>query len=200
MKNRGHCSDFSFYIITDLWSMKASDICAKLVKYFESLHDGDLTLIGLQPKMCPAGIWTVGYGRALRDAKGNFLSGIENKAKAYAMYPNLSVADAERMLSEDLAEFSVKVEKVLARFGVKLSQYQFDAVVSLCYNCGTGALVDNKTGMPLSVLRAILNHNIGIEAAFSLWNKSNKKTLPGLVKRRKVEAYLYVNGKLNFAA
>ena len=37
-----------------------------LVKSFEGIHDGDLTVIGLQPKMCPAGIWTVGYGRALR--------------------------------------------------------------------------------------------------------------------------------------
>ena len=31
-----------------------------LIKEFESLHDGDLKQVGLQPKMCPAGIWTEG--------------------------------------------------------------------------------------------------------------------------------------------
>lgn len=30
-----------------------------LIKEFESLHDGDLSVIGLQPKQCPAGIWTI---------------------------------------------------------------------------------------------------------------------------------------------
>ena len=38
--------------------MKTSQKGINLIKYFESLHDGDLTEIGLQPKMCPAGIWT----------------------------------------------------------------------------------------------------------------------------------------------
>ena len=36
-----------------------------IVTYYESLHDGDLKMIGLQPKMCPVGIWTEGYGSAI---------------------------------------------------------------------------------------------------------------------------------------
>ena len=64
--------------------MKTSQKGINLIKYFESLHDGDLTEIGLQPKMCPAGIWTEGYGHAIRDLKGQFFKGKDNKLKAYA--------------------------------------------------------------------------------------------------------------------
>ena len=38
--------------------MKTSQIGISLIKHFEGLHDGDLKKIGLQPKKCPAGIWT----------------------------------------------------------------------------------------------------------------------------------------------
>ena len=38
--------------------MKTSQIGIDLIKHFEGLHDGDLKKIGLQPKKCPAGIWT----------------------------------------------------------------------------------------------------------------------------------------------
>ena len=40
-----------------------------LIKKWESLHDGNLKLIGLQPKMCPAGYWTEGYGNVIKDKK-----------------------------------------------------------------------------------------------------------------------------------
>jgi lysozyme len=50
--------------------MKTSNVGIQLIQEFESLHDGDLTMIGLQPKMDPIGIWTEGYGHAMRDSKG----------------------------------------------------------------------------------------------------------------------------------
>ena len=55
--------------------MKTSQVGINLIKHFEGLHDGDLKEIGLQPKKCPAGIWTQGYGSAMRDKNGNFLKG-----------------------------------------------------------------------------------------------------------------------------
>jgi lysozyme len=39
--------------------MKTSNVGIQLIQEFESLHDGDLTMIGLQPKMDPVGIWTM---------------------------------------------------------------------------------------------------------------------------------------------
>jgi hypothetical protein len=50
-------------------TMKTSNVGIQLIQEFESLHDGDLTMIGLQPKMDPIGIWTEGYGHAMRDSK-----------------------------------------------------------------------------------------------------------------------------------
>jgi len=37
-----------------------NDNLIKLIVRYESLHDGDLKQIGLQPKMDPIGIWTEG--------------------------------------------------------------------------------------------------------------------------------------------
>ena len=55
----------------------------EIVKHYESLHDGDLKKIGLQPKLCPAGIWTQGYGRAMRKKNGSFMTS-KNTTKAQA--------------------------------------------------------------------------------------------------------------------
>ena len=59
--------------------MKTSVNGLNLIKEFESLHDGDLSIIGLQPKMCPAQVWTEGYGRAMRNKSGVFLKGTKDK-------------------------------------------------------------------------------------------------------------------------
>ena len=63
--------------------MKTNQEGINLIKHFESLHDGDLKQIGLQPKMDPIGIWTEGYGRAMRDDKGNFIKGSAKIELAY---------------------------------------------------------------------------------------------------------------------
>ena len=54
--------------------MKTSERGIQLIKFFESLHDGDLSKIGLQPKLCPADVVTIGYGHAVKDKNGNFLN------------------------------------------------------------------------------------------------------------------------------
>ena len=92
--------------------MSISEQGLALIKHFETLHDGDLSTIGLQPKMCPAGVWTVGYGRALLGADGKFLKGKEGKTEAYRQYPNLSENQAEQMLREDTAVYGKRVLKV----------------------------------------------------------------------------------------
>lgn len=71
-----------------------NDKCTLVTKHFESLHDGDLTIIGLQPKMCPAGIWTEGYGNAIVDPlTGKFLKGSENKGRASLVAPRVGCVD-----------------------------------------------------------------------------------------------------------
>lgn len=176
--------------------MKPSDNCTKLVKHFEGIHDGDLSTIGLQPKMCPAGIWTVGYGRALF-VNGKYLKGERDKEAAYKMYPSLTEEEAERMLADDLATFSKAVNSIVENLNLK--QYQFDSLVSFAYNCGVGAIYDRVHNRDMAVLRAVKSKDPKqIDYAFGLWIHGGGRVLPGLVARRKCEANFYNTGILKF--
>lgn len=153
----------------------------ELIKKFESIHDGDLTIPGLQPQMDPAGIWTEGWGRAMRDSKGNFLRGIKNKDIAYSRATIHTLEDADRALMEDLIP---REKLVLRNIKVPLNQNQFDALVSYVYNTGGSAtlykLINNKSS-PSSIRKWIEEHYI----------TSNGVKYNGLVRRRKAEADLY---------
>lgn len=156
-----------------------------LIKHFESLHDGDLSAIGLQPKECPAGIWTIGYGHALRGTNGKFLKGAAGRAEAYRRYPALSIEDAERLLDADLAERSPQVEKLVR---VQLTDNQFGAVMSLAFNIG----LDNFSG---STLLRKLNAGdyVGAANQFTMWRKSDGVVMAGLVRRRAAERVLFLS-------
>lgn len=156
-----------------------------LVKSFEGIHDGDLAVIGLQPKMCPAGIWTVGYGRALRSKTTNaFLKGASGKAEALAKYPALTVAQAETMLAFDLNDFSAKVQGLIK---VKVNDNQFGALVSFAYNVGTGNLASSTL---LKKLNA--GDYAGASVEFLKWDKAGGKILKGLTLRRTAEMTLFL--------
>ncbi|HOB25101.1 MAG TPA: lysozyme, partial [Kaistella sp.] len=111
-----------------------------LIKKYEGLHDGDLTKVGLQPKLDPVGIWTEGYGRAMRDEKGNFLKGIKNKSYANAHATIKTECEAEKALAEDVAPFE---KLVIQKIKVELNQNQFDALVVMFYNIGFSATLTN---------------------------------------------------------
>ena len=155
-----------------------------LIKHFEGLHDGDLSKIGLQPKMCPAGIWTVGYGHALKNSDGAYLCGAKDEAEADRQYECLEESGAEALLEEDLVFYS---RQVGLRIRVPINSNQFGALVSLAYNIGIKAFEDS------SVLRYFNQSNFFDAAdAFLLWNKCQGKVLPGLQKRREAEKKLFL--------
>lgn len=156
-----------------------------IVMHFESLHDGDLSVIGLQPKMCPAGIWTVGYGRALQNAgKNRFLVGDKDKDEALRQYPNLTESQAEKMLDEDLAKFEASVDKLVR---VTLNENQRGALVSFVFNIGTKNFKDSTL---LSLLNAGNSDLAAIQ--FARWNKCSGKVLKGLTLRREAERELFL--------
>lgn len=161
--------------------MKTSQTGIDLIKHFEGLHDGNLKEIGLQPKMCPAGVWTEGYGRAMRDNNGKFIKGAHNKKLAYSRISIRTVAEAEHALKEDLKEFENIVNNKLK---VKVKQQQFDALVSHTYNTGGSA-----------TLFTLINSKAKLEDI--IWWFKNKyvtgggKKLKGLVNRRAAEAKMY---------
>lgn len=167
------------------------DKAVELIKEAEGIHDGDLSHIGLQPKMDPLGIWTCGFGRALVNPEtGKFLKGSRDKAKAYAMYPNLTVEEANRMLAEDLVP---RVNRVKALVKVPLTEDQLGALVSLFYNIG-------ERNFSTSTLRKLLNQGKYLEAAewFRPFNKGTvngrKVELRGLTRRRQAERLLFLSG------
>lgn len=163
----------------------------QLIKHYESLHDGDKTRIGLQPKMDPIGIWTAGYGHALSDPEtGQFLKGEANRAKALALTGDMTEAQAEALLTADLARF----ESIVSTHCTRISPPQFAACVSLCYNIGAGNFASS------SVVRFIKAMKYAEAAdAFLLWNKASvngkRVELPGLTARRKSERHLLLTGE-----
>jgi lysozyme len=161
--------------------MKTSQIGVKLIKEFESLHDGDLKTIGLQPKMDPIGIWTEGYGRAMRDSKGNFIKGISNKKLAYDSITIHNIKEAEEALFEDLTPRELAVFRKLK---IKVNQNQFDALVSHYYNTGGSATLFDLINKKAS--------NEQIKNWFTTrYITGDGKPLAGLVRRRKAEWDLF---------
>ena len=161
--------------------METGKLGINLIKEFESLHDGDLSVIGLQPKMCPAGVWTEGWGHAIRDDKGKFIKGKENKALAYKFSKIKTKEQADKLLLKDLdsREYSV-----MQKIKVDLNQNQFDALVSYQYNTGGS-----------STLYKLINSNASkkdIQNWFETkYITGDGKVLPGLVRRRKAECKLF---------
>lgn len=157
--------------------MKTSQIGIDLIKHFEGLHDGDWKTIGLQPKKCPAGIWTEGYGSAMRDKNGNFLKG--------NVMPKVTITEkeAEHLLKKDLETFELIVSR---KVKVDLKQNQFDALVSHTYNTGGS-----------DTLFKLVNQKAPSEQIKN-WFETKYITgggevLNGLVERRKAESKLFLH-------
>ncbi len=169
--------------------MKTSQQGIDLIKHYESLNDGDLTMIGLQPKMDPAGIWTEGYGHAMT-YNGSFLKGEEIKDIAYSNQQVHNEGEAIGLLAFDL----LSREKQLTELGLDLLQNQFDACISFIFNVGFGNFQQSTL---LSRIRQS-KPDFMIESAFLMWNKGGGVVLPGLTFRRQTEAKLYNDGQLIF--
>ena len=132
-----------------------------LVKQWEGLR--------LESYICPAGVWTVGYG-----STGDHV------------YPGLVVTEteAEVLLMQDLERFEDCVNEQIK---VPLTSNQFSALVSFTFNVGCGAFHD-------STLRRRLNEGQDVETVIRQelprWVHGGGEILPGLVNRRNAEIAL----------
>ena len=164
--------------------MKIGENGLELIKKWESLHDGNLKIIGLQPKMCPAGYWTEGYGNVILDKNGKMLKGIANKELAYSLTTVKTETEASEQLRKNIdQDYGLFVDSL----ELNINQYQFDALCSFAYNCGKNAL---KTSTLLKRVRKEMSEP-DIRAAFLMWNKAGGKVLKGLVNRRNAECDLF---------
>jgi len=118
---------------------------------------------------CPAGIPTIGYGHVVRDVQA-FADGMDE-------------AEAGRLLEADvrIAEWAVR-----RLIDVRLTQGQFDALVSFTFNLGSGRLQS-------STLRRVVNRveHAEVPRQFVRWVYADGRKLPGLVRRRMEESIIY---------
>ena len=85
------------------------------IKRFEGIADGDPSTVNLDPYLCPAGVWTIGWGHTVRDSIGLQVKGVVNKNKARAIYPNgISLEEAERLLLQDVGDFALAIEELIS--------------------------------------------------------------------------------------
>lgn len=159
------------------------DPAVRLIKSFEGIEDGDPSTVNLDPYICPAGYWTIGWGHAVVGPSG-LLKGVDNKAAAHAVYPNgLTRDEASTLLTDDVRRFSTGVDNLVT---VKLGVNQFCALVCFSFNVGLAAL---KTSTLLSLLNQ--SQYDAVPAQLRRWNKAGGKVLAGLTRRREAEAQLW---------
>ncbi len=160
------------------------DKAVELIRSYEGIIDGDPTTVNLNPYLCPAGYWTIGWGHVVRDVTGKLLHGIENKKIAYNVYPNgITKNDAEKLLQSDVFNFALCVDDSLK---VKVNNNQFCALVSFAFNVGISAFES-------STLLKKLNQNYFevVPEQLMRWTKIKGKESKGLFNRRKAEVALW---------
>ena len=159
--------------------MNTPDEGIDLIKAFEGCHN--------QPYLCPAKLWTVGYGHVLYPEQARL------KADERASYPlnpeHNRVWDADEidaLLAEDLHRFEAGVLRLCP--AAADSDRHFAALVSFAFNVGLGNL-------QASTLRMKYNRGDfeGAADEFLKWRKSNGVVLAGLERRRKAERYLFLS-------
>lgn len=145
---------------------KTSDKGIELIKRFEGLS--------LNPYLCPANVPTIGYGNTF----------YKNGKKVTLNDKPITEQKAVEMLRQSLEKFEQYVDSYTTD---SITQNQFDALVSFCYNLGPANL---KSSTLLKKVNANTNDET-IKDEFLKWTKAGGRKLAGLVKRREAEAALY---------
>lgn len=140
----------------------------ELIKKFEGLGDGNPKTSILEPYQDQVGVWTIGYGNTY------LLDGTRVTKSTKA----ITQAEAEAMLLKSLA--TVYEPQVRKDITVQLTQNQYDACVSFCFNLGSmrevGKAINNGT----------ITRDIWLKYVYA-----KGKKLPVLVARRNKEADLF---------
>lgn len=129
----------------------------------------------LRAYRCSAGVLTIGYGHT-------------SMAGPPTVNPGMTItkAQAEQILKRDLRKYEKAVNDAVR---VDLSQEQFDALVSFCYNVGPGGFRKS------SALRMVNARRFdAVPAKLMLWNKAGGRVLKGLTRRRAAEGELFMSG------
>ena len=148
-----------------------------------------------KPYLCPAHIWTIGYGHVLYQdqlrlpviRKEGYTGAIR---KEYPLKGEDSRVwtknEIDELFRSDVQTFERGVLRLVP--GVSGRQGAFDALVSFAFNAGLGNLQRSQIRM-----RANRDDWEGAAEAFRAWTKGGGVVLPGLVKRREAEIALFLS-------
>lgn len=154
--------------------MKVSRRCIAVVKGFEGGQSSDGMF---RPYFDGHGnVWTIGYGHT---------RGVTPSSRP------LTEGQASALLRRDLDEgYAPPVDRLNRALRLNMTQAEFDAVVCAVYNLGPGILEKGRTMG--DALRT--KNRERIANAFLVYVKdANGQTLPGLVRRRKMERTLFLS-------
>ena len=137
-----------------------------LARTFEGLR--------LEPYHDVAGYPTIAYGRLLSRKKWQDLHD----------FPSITAEEAEALLTQDLEKAARSVIRLCP---VYLSEKSFSALIDFTFNLGGGSL-------EVSTLRKMVNRGDFEDAReqFSRWVYAGGIKLPGLVRRRRAEAEIFL--------
>ena len=130
-----------------------------LIKKFEGCE--------LEAYLCPAGVWTIGYGHTKDVKEGD----------------KINRDEADYLLQEEMIEYESYINDFVE---VPLEQNQFDALCSWVYNLG-------PTNLKNSTMLRVLNEEkyADVPQEIKRWNKAGGEVLDGLIKRREAEAKMF---------
>lgn len=147
-----------------------------------------------KPYLCPAHIWTIGYGHVLYQeqirlpmVRKEGYTGLIRKE--YPLNPEdnrvWTKQEIEELFAADIASFERGVLRLVPSCVGR--QGAFDALVSISFNFGLGNL-------QRSTIRIKANRGDweGAADAFLMWTKGGGRVLPGLVRRRHAERALFL--------
>lgn len=147
-----------------------------LVKKYEGFHAvvQRRPVLMAGPYLCPAGVWTIGYGTVVGRAD----------------YPPVTEREATQMMLDHLVGDLLAVYR-LCPVLIGEPEYRANALASFVYNLGRGRL-------QASTLRRKVNERdwAGAEEEFHKWVWAGGRKLPGLIARRAEEAAMFA-GRLS---
>lgn len=127
--------------------------------------------------------WTVGYGTRCPNDKLDDYDAATGR--------DITEEEAQALLQEMLRDFEDEVNSFIRKYGLSLTQYEYDALVSYTYNCGGAWTYNEQSNMNMAV-RAGLT---GTDLVYTMSLYSIADTDFDLIDRRLSEAYLYLEGQ-----
>jgi lysozyme len=148
-----------------------------------------------KPYLCPASIWTVGYGEVLYQdqirlpvlRKEGYTGLIRTDYQLRPEHNRVwSKEEIDELFKRSVSSFERGVLRLVP--GVDGRQGSFDALVSFAFNAGLGNLQRSQIR-----IKANRGDWEGAADAFRQWTTGGGKVLPGLVKRREAEIALFLD-------